>query len=358
MPHRRNLTLAASNRPDDDDVDDGRTFSRNRTRDDDADRGSASGRAFERDDDYPSDREGSFTGAAARSRSDDVDDRRTFSRNRTRDDDADRGSASGRAFERDDDYPSDREERSTRATRFRPDDVDDRRTFSRNRTRDDDADRGSASGRAYERDDDYPSDREQRSTRVDTRFRPDDVDDRRTFSRNRTRDDDGDPGSTAEGSFQEEDFSRDRVARSTRDADSRRAFRRALDAMEDWRRDLMELTDRHSENVFGRMAIAAESIGWPKTIVEASKNELMPAARAQTQLIDQMIDDWRDRLSDPEFIEPPQKMMPAGQPETNANLALAPAQAWLEATAAWQKHWADAMRAWTTNSHRAGKGEG
>lgn len=95
-----------------------------------------------------------------------------------------------------------------------------------------------------------------------------------------------------------------------------------------------------------------------KTIVEASKNELMPAARAQTQLIDQMIDDWRDRLSDPEFIEPPQKMMPAGQPETNANLALAPAQAWLEATAAWQKHWADAMRAWTTNSHRAGKGEG
>ena len=128
-----------------------------------------------------------------------------------------------------------------------------------------------------------------------------------------------------------------------RDGDPHQAFIRALDAMEDWH--------HHSETVFEQMAIAAESLGWPDSMVQESKSQLIQAAHAQTQMLEQMIDAWRARMEGQRQLrgnETSTTADPARDVETN----VVPAPLWFQATIAWQKNWADAMLVWTPEAGR------
>lgn len=133
--------------------------------------------------------------------------------------------------------------------------------------------------------------------------------------------------------------------RDPSDTDPHRSFIRVLDAIEDWH--------HHSETVFERMAVAAESLGWPDSMVRDSKSQLMQAAQAQTQMLEQLIDAWRDRMdgrvSELQLLgnETSKNAVPASDGEAIGTVALEPAQLWIDATVAWQKKWADAMQAWT-----------
>ncbi|MBS0241582.1 MAG: hypothetical protein JSS20_05345 [Proteobacteria bacterium] len=132
----------------------------------------------------------------------------------------------------------------------------------------------------------------------------------------------------------------------TIDAKAREAFETAFNAMNDWRSDITRMTERHGERVFDKLATAAKAAGWPDTLIDTTKTQLLQASKMQADMIEHMMTVWRDQL---QSSASPEKMMNSirqampGQAPDFGNMAMNPAQFWMQATAMWQKNWTDAM---------------
>ena len=133
-----------------------------------------------------------------------------------------------------------------------------------------------------------------------------------------------------------------------RDKKSKKAFDEAFDAMDDWQAELAELTERHSEKVFDKLANAAKSVGWPASIVDSSKDQLLQASRMQLEMMEHMVEGWRNNLLSSNNGQTASIIGDAmtGPPADVAKLMMALPQFWIQATATWQKSWTDAMAMW------------
>lgn len=132
----------------------------------------------------------------------------------------------------------------------------------------------------------------------------------------------------------------------TIDPKAREAFETAFNAMNDWRNDITRMTERHGERVFDKLAAAAKAVGWPDSLIESTKSQMLQASKMQADMIDHMMRVWREQLQSPtnpeKIMNSIRQAMPGQQPDLS-NLAMAPTQFWMQATAMWQKNWTDAM---------------
>jgi hypothetical protein len=112
-----------------------------------------------------------------------------------------------------------------------------------------------------------------------------------------------------------------------------------------------ELTERRSSAVFDKLADAAQSVGWPPEMVEASKEQLLEASKAQSEMMRHMVQGWRSNLkaSTAPAIEPTTSTIGhalTAPPVELVKFASVLPQFWMQAMGTWQKNWSDAMGLW------------
>lgn len=140
---------------------------------------------------------------------------------------------------------------------------------------------------------------------------------------------------------------------------NKKALNAAFDAMDEWQAELVELTERRSSEVFDTLADAARSAGWPPEMVEASKEQLLEASKAQSKMMRHMVQGWRGNLksSTAPTIEPTTSTIGhalTAPPVELVKIATVLPQFWMQAMGTWQKNWNDAMRLWMGSSEKTG----
>jgi len=138
---------------------------------------------------------------------------------------------------------------------------------------------------------------------------------------------------------------------------SRQAVTGAFEALEQWRDEVFSANDRCLTNVLDQMAAAHRAMGWPDHVTAAAREHLLKASKAQTHMIDQVMDAWERQLKSQDippgmaaglmfqmpvfpgsaFSDPMLEMMRFGE------MTLVPFRLWVEAAEAWQRSWAAAM---------------
>jgi hypothetical protein len=106
--------------------------------------------------------------------------------------------------------------------------------------------------------------------------------------------------------------------------------------------------DRYLTKVIDRVVAAPQAQGWPNSVTVATREHLLRAAKVQTQMIDQLMDDWEHQLKskatslDPSMLrmtsDPMSEMMRLGE------MTLTPLKIWLNAAEACQRTWVETMR--------------
>lgn len=136
--------------------------------------------------------------------------------------------------------------------------------------------------------------------------------------------------------------------------EARDAVNSAFEAMSSWRTEAVENNEKGLEQVVEKMAVAAQALGWPEQIVEATRSQMQSVTKAQIKLMDQLVDAWEEQIKSPN----PSMMLsklnslsgfsPAGA-WTNAPSmsAMNPIQFYMQIFEEWQKAWSDAMAFWT-----------
>ena len=138
---------------------------------------------------------------------------------------------------------------------------------------------------------------------------------------------------------------------------SRQAVTNAFEALEQWRDEVFAANDRCLTNVLDQMAAAHRAMGWPDHVTAAARENLLKASKAQTHMIDQVMDAWERQLksldipqgmpaglmfqmpafSGAAFSDPVFEMMRFGE------MTLVPFRLWVQAAEAWQRSWVAAM---------------
>jgi len=88
--------------------------------------------------------------------------------------------------------------------------------------------------------------------------------------------------------------------------EAREAVQEALEAMSNWRVENAYVSEKNSEQVIEKMAAAAQALGWPEQIVEATRAQLQSITKVQIQAMDQVMDAWEEqiKLPNPEIVSP------------------------------------------------------
>ena len=133
--------------------------------------------------------------------------------------------------------------------------------------------------------------------------------------------------------------------------DAREAIEAVFDALSKWRDEIGASTERYSETVLDKMADAAEALGWPKELVDASHKHLTQASKAQMHLIEQMMQTWEKQLTSPtadQFMAQLRTFPTMGLGATPST----PLDFWMQAAEMWQRNWESALSMWTSGSSR------
>ena len=83
------------------------------------------------------------------------------------------------------------------------------------------------------------------------------------------------------------------------DGKTREAFKKTFDAMSEWRDEITASTERYAERVFDTFAVAARGVGWPESLINTTKAQLLQASKMQTQMMDRLMETWQDQLKSP-----------------------------------------------------------
>jgi hypothetical protein len=117
----------------------------------------------------------------------------------------------------------------------------------------------------------------------------------------------------------------------------------AFDALTNWRDEIETANERCLGKVLDQTSAVARSMGWPDEAIRATRDVLESTSKAQTQLIDQMVDGWKRQLKSPTApMGIPRGFtaqipgLSAATPEFNP---LAPWTFWLQAAEMWQRAW-------------------
>jgi hypothetical protein len=142
--------------------------------------------------------------------------------------------------------------------------------------------------------------------------------------------------------------------------EAREAVNEAFDAMSNWRVETANNSEKNSQQVIKKIAKAAQALGWPEQIVEATQAQMQNITKMQIQTMDRMMDAWEEQIKSPNLQASPSAMLsklklpgfgPVGNWPTGVEdfqqAVMNPLQFWLKFTEQWQKAWADAMTSWT-----------
>lgn len=133
----------------------------------------------------------------------------------------------------------------------------------------------------------------------------------------------------------------------------RKALAAVSDALAEWREDVAESTETHTEKIADAMAEAARDLGWPDDIVDASKSHLKEMSKIQLEMLDRLIDAWQEQLKEPmpaHFVSSLQMPLSgAGLQGASAMAGLAskPVELWMQAALAWQRNMTSALSLWS-----------
>jgi len=147
--------------------------------------------------------------------------------------------------------------------------------------------------------------------------------------------------------------------------EARDAVNAAFDAMSTWRTETVNNSEKNLEQVIEKMAVAARALGWPEQIVDATRSQMQTVAKAQIQMMDQMMDAWEEQIKSPN----PSAMMSkltslssfgqAGSwPNTPDMSGMSPMQLSMQFMEQWQKVWSDSMAFWTKAANSRWPGTG
>jgi hypothetical protein len=126
----------------------------------------------------------------------------------------------------------------------------------------------------------------------------------------------------------------------------------AFDALTNWRDEIQTANERCLGNVLEQTSEVARSMGWPDEAVKATRQYLQNASKSQTQLIDQLMDGWKQQLKSPIAPMAVPRGLAGPTPGMQALGAFAPWTIWLQAAEMWQRTWMpDVSRGWDTRSH-------
>src|SRR5215470_8979929 len=134
------------------------------------------------------------------------------------------------------------------------------------------------------------------------------------------------------------------------------AVNAALEAMSNWRSEAAETSEKNIKRVIGKMAAAAEELGWPEQIVDTARTQLQNLTEMQIKTMDQMMDAWEEQLKLPSSASPSamlSKMKSASSSPGSWSGAdvfqvgvTSPLQFWMTFAGQWQKAWTDMMTTW------------
>jgi len=135
--------------------------------------------------------------------------------------------------------------------------------------------------------------------------------------------------------------------------EARQALMDAFNAVSQWRDEISRANDRYLTNVLDQVEAAQRAQGWPNSVTVATREHLLQASKMQTQMIDQLMGDWEQQLksraaaSDPSMLHVPSPANPMAEMMRLGEITLTPFKLWLSAAEAWQRSWAEALRAST-----------
>ena len=117
----------------------------------------------------------------------------------------------------------------------------------------------------------------------------------------------------------------------------------AFDALSKWRDEIESVNERCLKKVLDQTSTVARSMGWPDQAVRMTREQLENASKAQTAMIDQIMEGWKQQMKSPAAMGIPRSFagqmpglsggaMPAFDP-------MAPWTFWMQAAEAWQRTW-------------------
>lgn len=136
----------------------------------------------------------------------------------------------------------------------------------------------------------------------------------------------------------------------------------ALDALSNWRDEIEAANERCLGKVLDQTCAVARSMGWPDEAVKTTREYLQHTAKVQTQVIDQLMERWKQQLKSPiapmaiprgltgQTSGPSASTMAGAMPDFDA---LAPWKMWLQAAEMWQRTWMpDVAKRGETRPHK------
>src|SRR5262245_46335750 len=114
----------------------------------------------------------------------------------------------------------------------------------------------------------------------------------------------------------------------------------AFDALSKWRDEIETANERCLGKVLDQTSAVARSMGWSDQALKATRDYLEQISRAQTKMIDGLIEGWKEQLKSPTPMEIPHRFtigpsagaMPGFNP-------LTPWTFWVQAAEMWQRTW-------------------
>ena len=114
-----------------------------------------------------------------------------------------------------------------------------------------------------------------------------------------------------------------------------------FDALSNWRDEIETVNERCLRKVLDQTSAVARTMGWPDQSIRSMREYLEGAAKAQTAMIGQMIDGWKQQMKSPTPMAIPLTFtdhMPGLGAKTEFN-PMAPWMLWLQAAEMWQRTW-------------------
>jgi hypothetical protein len=120
-----------------------------------------------------------------------------------------------------------------------------------------------------------------------------------------------------------------------------------FDALSHWRDEVETANERCMGKVLDQTSSVARALGWPDQAITTTREYLQNASKAQTEMIDQIIEGWKQQLKSTtapmgvprNFADPFPgfaSMFSGAKPELNP---LAPWTFWWQAAEMWQRTW-------------------
>ena len=122
----------------------------------------------------------------------------------------------------------------------------------------------------------------------------------------------------------------------------------AFEALSNWRDEIETANERCLGKVLDQTSAVARSMGWPDEAVKTTREYLRHTAKVQTQLIDQLMEAWKQQLKSPiapmaippgltgQTSAPSASTIAGAMPDFDA---FAPWKIWLQAAEMWQRTW-------------------